>query len=127
MLTRVVGFVVSDALAAELALPLRAMSEMTRRDAVTFTAEAWAFHDACIIAARGRPDAELDASPDAEDPCGTVSTRGKQVVGLRRAAAIRGCSFQALHEQCIKGKFPHRKDASGRYIFQLENLEEAAG
>jgi hypothetical protein len=127
MVTRVVGFIVPDALAAELARPLsRAMNEMTRKDAATFSSQAWDFHDACVIAARSasHPDAKPDASGTQEGTSGKVdNVRGKHVVGVRSAANIRGVAAATFHDQVRAGKVPHRRDEKGGYVFLLENLE----
>jgi len=125
-MTRVVGTLVSDAVAREIARTLhRAMHEAVRRDAETFSPETWAFHDEVIAVARGgpRPDADPDASPDAEDEPGMVGSGGVHVVGLRAAAKILSVAPQTLHAKCVLNRFPHTRDKRGRYVFLRENLE----
>ena len=69
----------------------------------------------------------LDANPDAssaepERPA-KVEPMAGAVRGLRRAAAIIGCSPSAVHERVRRGTLPFEVD-SGVYIFRRENLQK---
>ena len=131
-MTRFAGILVSDAVAAELAGPLhKIMHELAspRSGALSFTPASWTFHDECQVARRRwDPDGRPDASGTVDGTSGKVGARGRQpqlVVGVRSASKVTGVPTATLHDWCAKGRFPHRRDERGRFVFLESNLKEA--
>jgi hypothetical protein len=125
--------IVPARVAEEIAPVLReAMESRCKRDGWKFTSAAWDVLDGLVVAghlsrARRLLDAGLDASRGQEHPIGTVdpvvSASVSEVVGLRAAGKILGCTPQAVHDRVTRGTLPCRRDERGHLVFDRRNLE----
>ena len=125
--------IVPARVAEEIAPVLReAMEGRCKRDGWKFTDAAWDVLDGLTVAshlsrAQRLLDANLDASRSHEHPIGTVdpvvSASISEVVGLRAAGKVLGCTPQAVHDRVARGTLPFRRDERGRYAFDIRNLE----